>query len=368
MILLFLPFINHHANKSEHKMKWQEAVVIAYSGIRGAFPLIICLTIVQNPNYDTNFKYITSLVTVGVIFLGIIFNGLTIKFLIQWLNIIQPNLAENSLKKRVLSKINDETAEKVALIKQKVELVGANWRIVNFLTEQTPLEIEHNFRETITANFSSIIRRDTFINSNTFEVEGEIRLRIIYFIKAEIVKGVKESECSSEAASILTSVCEYSEETSMKGMDLWPNLEKILNEDWIIWISERLKTYKCLEEVCRNYRTTQKCVHFECVFYFLQLIDKAILAKENLIPLCLNITKFLENEIAEYRKSAEIYVENLNSANSGLFQLYKTKKASKEILQQRLKIIRRFYKEGLVLKEVLLLGVSEIKWHRKKKI
>lgn len=45
VVVLFLPFYNDPKNKTEQKIGIKECVIIAYSGIRGAFPLIICLSV-----------------------------------------------------------------------------------------------------------------------------------------------------------------------------------------------------------------------------------------------------------------------------------------------------------------------------------
>ena len=47
VILLFYPFMNDSNKKYEYKITYKDCILIAYSGIRGAFPLIICLGIVS---------------------------------------------------------------------------------------------------------------------------------------------------------------------------------------------------------------------------------------------------------------------------------------------------------------------------------
>ena len=356
MILIFLPFINHKENANEYKLGWKDCVVVAYSGIRGAFPLIICLTIIQNESYPSDFKYVTSLVTVGVIFLGIIFNGMTIKFLIQILDIIHPNQAANSLKKRVLAKIVLETELRISEIREKDNLIGANWRIVDRLCgglDNTYSLSDSKPRESTLHLSSAKYRFDSFISTNRFEVEGEIRLRILYYLKSEIVKGVKESECTSEAASTLIYACKYAEETSLNGLYLWRNLEGILKGDWVLWTVSTLSNYCPLADCIKSYYTIQMCFHFECVYYFLRLLERGMKKKETLIPLGPQLIKFLDAEMLENKETAERYVANLNNKDPALFQLYQTKRASKEIIHQRLKTMKNFFKEGLLSKVVI---------------
>lgn len=68
-------------NNNEYKITIKDCLLIAYSGIRGAFPLILSLGLVKEKSYDLYFRQTTMLITIGTIFLGMIFNGLTIKFM-----------------------------------------------------------------------------------------------------------------------------------------------------------------------------------------------------------------------------------------------------------------------------------------------
>ena len=87
VIFLFFPFMNDSSKKYEYKITYKDCILIAYSGIRGSFPLIICLGIVSDESYDKYFRLIVSLVTIVTIFLGMIFNGFTIKKLVVILDI-----------------------------------------------------------------------------------------------------------------------------------------------------------------------------------------------------------------------------------------------------------------------------------------
>ena len=41
---------------NEYKVTIKDCVLIAYSGIRGAFPLILCLGLVKEDTYDLYFR------------------------------------------------------------------------------------------------------------------------------------------------------------------------------------------------------------------------------------------------------------------------------------------------------------------------
>lgn len=352
MILLFLPFLNHKNNQNEYKIGWKDCVVIAYSGIRGAFPLIICLTILQNESYTPEFKHITSVVTVGVIFLGIMFNGLTIKFLIQWLKLIKPNQAANNLKMRIMIKINQENEAKASHVKEKNAHIGANWRIVDRLCGSFDQKQEHMSRESVRFSMTLKTRKESIGQSDGHEIEGEIRLRIIYYIKAEIMKGVHESECSGEAASILIYACDLTEERSLEGFFLWKNLEGIIDEDLVRWAMSFVDSYPIIYQYLQSYHTIQTCTHFECAYFLVNLLNKIIKQKDSLVPVNPIYTKFLEEELVRNKTGAENYISKTNNSEAGLFPLYQTKRAAKEIIYQRIKMVKSYQEEGLLTEEV----------------
>ena len=77
--------------KYEYKIGLKDCIIIAYSGIWGAFPLILCLSLVKDDFFSVQFRHLTTMITVLVIFMSIIFNGMTLKWLATKLKIIEPN-------------------------------------------------------------------------------------------------------------------------------------------------------------------------------------------------------------------------------------------------------------------------------------
>lgn len=353
MIMMFVPFINHRENDLEYKIRWKDAIIISYSGIRGAFPLIICLTIIQNDSYPAEFKYVTSVVTVGVIFLGIIFNGMTIKALIAWLRIIQPNHAEMSLKRKIGAKIDSEYEDKLRLLKGKEDLVGANWRIVERLCGVTEGETavvgpRISFGMLLTASRAI----DQNMSQDIKEIMGEIRIRLLYFLKSETLRGVKDGSLSSQAGSTLIYACEYAEETALKGFHLWPNLEGMMRDDWVVWLMEKFGRNPRIAAYLLPMYTVNKCTHFECVYYLVKLLDRAEKSKADIVPVNPSFLKFLDGELLQTKDSAEKHIATLNSKDQGMFMLYQTRRAAKEIVHNRISVVKSFYKAGLLSKDV----------------
>ncbi len=50
--------------KYEYKIGLKDLIIIAYSGIRGAFPLILSLNLFKDPFFNSEFKHMAMLVTI----------------------------------------------------------------------------------------------------------------------------------------------------------------------------------------------------------------------------------------------------------------------------------------------------------------
>jgi NhaP-type Na+/H+ or K+/H+ antiporter len=199
--LIFLPCMNDEDNNTEYKITVKECVVIAYSGIRGAFPLIICLFIARNEQYDVRFRTLTTLVTIIVIAMGLLFNGMTMKFLIKNLNVVKENAISIRVRNLIKKEILVQSFEKLKSLKNCKEFQMTNWGLVADLTINNQY-LRKNFME-------SSVDSQSFskIGSNDWkEIFTEIRVRMIFMIKNQIYTNLAESSCSSESATVLLEV------------------------------------------------------------------------------------------------------------------------------------------------------------------
>ena len=200
--IIFWPWMNDHNNETEYKITLRECVLIAYSGIRGAFPLIICLFIARNEEYDLKFRTLTTLVTIIVIAMGLLFNGMTIKFLIKNLNIIKENHISTQVRNLINKEILVKSFEKLKSLKNCKEFQMTNWGLVTDLTLNDPSLKKYFFESSLSK------ARDGSMDlpSDLTEVFTEIRIRMVFMIKNQIYTHLAESSCSSESATILLEV------------------------------------------------------------------------------------------------------------------------------------------------------------------
>ena len=270
VILCFMPFFNDDRKRSEYKITWKECIVIAYSGIRGAFPLILCLSIAKNVAYDSYFKQLAMLITVTVIFLGIIFNGITIKFLIKALGLVKHNV-DDKLKLLLEKEIFVNCYKKFDELQKKPNLSLTNWAVVYDLSG---LQAD---KTRIKYNKGRLSERPSNTERNNQIILTESRQRIIYALKAVIINHVKESHCSTEAAKILLEICEWALEDTNNRLTLWFHFEELLEYDIYINLMHKTKKYEWLYNMIKNHHMVELSYIYEALYSFINFLDIVIM-------------------------------------------------------------------------------------------
>ena len=270
VVLIFLPFFNDERKRTEYKITWKECIIIAYSGIRGAFPLILCLSIAKNDNYDPYFKQLAMLITITVIFLGIIFNGITIKFIIKYLN-LSKHETDGRLKLLLEKEIFVNCYKKFDELQKRAGLNLANWKVVYDLSG---LQAD---KKLIKERSEGRSERPSQVESTNALILAESRQRIIYALKAVIIKQVKESHCSTEAAKILLEICEWSIEDADTRLTLWFHLEELLEYDIYVSFMYKTKNYPFIYNLIKNHYMVELSYIYEALYSFNNFLDIVVM-------------------------------------------------------------------------------------------
>lgn len=61
----------------------KDIIILTYGGLRGAIALVLSLIVTKDESYPVRFRDIVLFYTTSMIFLTILFNGLTMKYVIE---------------------------------------------------------------------------------------------------------------------------------------------------------------------------------------------------------------------------------------------------------------------------------------------
>ena len=199
--LVTLPWMNDEDNLVEYKVSWKDCLVIAFAGIRGAFPLIICLGVARNPAFPTYFRLMTILITITVICTGLLFNPMSVRFLLSRFQISSGSPISEKVDQLIKKEILVKSHEHFLLLKKSRDFQMTNWGLVADLTLY-----EKSLAKCFATNPQKEDSLFLSINSALDEVFTELRTRMLFMLKNKIFSSLQDSSCSSESATILLEV------------------------------------------------------------------------------------------------------------------------------------------------------------------
>ena len=343
MVVLFLPFYNSKSSHHEYKIGIKQAIVIAYSGIRGAFPLIIVLMIAKNEEFPEHFRQVAVIVTIMTITLGVILNGMTVKSLINYLEIIPINPIHEKWQSVTQKDIYNKLTAEIEVLKRKPDLAVASWRIVRDLCglKQYSREIDlqdNRLRSTEIKFFSS--------SNNLLLIET--RMRILCFFKNFVLEQLKGAHFSTQSANVLIEIADFSEETSYNSLGLWHYLEDYIKSSFSLSILAYLMKFERAEPYVRHMYYKELSSTYETIFNFTSALDAMISDKTFLENIPIEHAQNITLELEEQRLKAENFNLDLTSQNQIVIQLYQTKRACKELLHKRRKFVKELFACGIL--------------------
>jgi NhaP-type Na+/H+ or K+/H+ antiporter len=245
MINMLLPLIN----KTGYPLNWKDVIVLSYGGVRGALGLALALIIYRDPEYSNRFKDIVLFYISVVIVLTVIFNGLTIGFVMRLINFAPINPLTYKIKNNVLKNVVISTFKKQETIRNNKFLRLANWDEVKDMTGIEKL-VKQQTKEALqiqNLNLKAVKQLENLSpNKQPLNIEDydktevqEVRLRFYTLIKSVLHEKYEEDFCSMAALKEINEACETCIEELQKPMWLWEyvsqeiiSVEQILSLMW----------------------------------------------------------------------------------------------------------------------------------------
>lgn len=355
MVALFAPFFNSASDKNELKVGVKESIVIAHSGIRGAFSLIICLMVAKTPEYPVHFRHLAFLITITTILLGTVVNGMTVRSLMAYLDIIPPNPIREKWKSITNKDIYNKLSFEIDNMKRKPTFSVASWTNVRMLCglldNRKIIDSQELKLKTVEAKISS---------SNKIFIM-ETRMRVIAFFRNCVLDSMRDAEFSAKSGKMLIEVSNYSEQETDKPLGLWRFLEEFIKEDYLLKTLGYLIDFPKIEPYVRHTYQRELAFVYETVFSFMKVVE-VIIADQTFLE---NIPEpnicTIQQELEEMKDKSSNYLKELAGQYQIVIQLYQTKRACMELLNKRRKFIKELYMCGIVDDPELERHVNETK-------
>ena len=342
MVLLFLPFYNSKSNHHEFKIGFRESIVIAYSGIRGALPLIIVLMISKAEDFPIEFKQVAVLTTILTITLGIIFNGMTIKPIIKKLKVIPTNPIQQKWNYLSQKDIFNKLVREMTELRRKPDFSVAKWNFIGDLCGLGALAEEIAQQETDL--------RSSYFNSVSLNqlMAVETRMRVLCSFKNFVLEQLKTAQFSPQSASALLEVADFAEETADKALGLWEYLEETIQGNYTLKALKFLVRFERAEPFVRHLYFLEQAHSYELVHNFVTAIDSIMADQFFLENIPADFVKQILEELEDQKKFALSFSLDLTSKSQIVVQLYQTKRACKSLLFKRRKAIKELMATGVL--------------------
>ncbi len=259
MILILFPLIN----KSGYPLNWKDAIVLAYGGVRGALGLALALIIYQDDTYSNRFRDLVLFYVAAMIVLTVVFNGLTIGYVMRFINFNPVNPLSIKIKNNVKKNIVITVYKKSESLKENKFLNLADWKEVKnscgidrIIAEQIKQELHEQARldkEAQSKGGNQPIELNEPLKERDFdkvEVE-EVRLRMYNMIKSLIYEKFEEDFCSINVLKSLNEACEICMEDLGRPVWLWQEVSPAATSRASSWTPTKSSaSSSCVSETC----------------------------------------------------------------------------------------------------------------------
>jgi CRP-like cAMP-binding protein len=359
MILILMPWIN---KSGSYKLGWKDSIVLAYAGVRGSLSLALALIIFTDSGYSNRFKEVVFLFISGMVVLTVIFNGLTIGWVIKLtgfcpLNPLIAQVESNLMKSMVIDSI-----KKKEQIKNNKFFKLANWSAVITMTGLWKLV---NQQDQITAKIEKMKRGGggnkavplRELNSPLKGDDGfdetemqEVRMNIYKLVKSKLYEKFEEAYCSVSTLKMLHENCENCMESLTTPVCLWDTVSQdLLSLDAILWLL-KLRKIPIIGRFTSGYFSRFFFSSYEVLSVMVSSLTE-ILENRPEIPLNYASVDIGFKELEASRKSFEVRLFYLCDLFPDFIALIQEKQAAHVILNSQKHALRENFKYGFIAEE-----------------
>ncbi len=126
MIYLFYPLMR----KCGYGITFRESIVLTWSGLRGATGLCLAMMVANSPAIPESIREQVLFYTAGIVFLTLIINATTMRWLLNRLGMMKESPASRMLEYSVKAKVREQAIQYFNELQKNEALDGSNWQMV----------------------------------------------------------------------------------------------------------------------------------------------------------------------------------------------------------------------------------------------
>lgn len=365
MINMLLPLIN----KSGYPLNWKDTIILSYGGVRGALGLALALIIYRDSEYTQRFKDIVLFYISVMIVLTVIFNGLTIGYLMRLINFAPINPLTYKIKNNVLKNIVITALKKREAIRSNKFLKLADWEEVKEMSgvekfvnlqqkEAKEIELLQSKRERQYEMVPATNQPLTIQDYDKIEVE-EVRLKFYTLIKSVLYEKYEEDFCSMAVLREIQEACEACIEELHKPLWLWEyisqeliSVEQILSLMW--W-----RKVPIIGIFSSNWFSSFFLATYEKLTILVMVLNQ-LLDEDQEIPLNAAIINLVQQEVYKNKAEFEKRLFHMCDMFPEFIQNVQNKQAAQIMLNTQKTVIEESYSNGYISEEDFLQLTNKV--------
>lgn len=315
-----------------------QAIIVSWGGLRGAVSLALALMLSQTPGLDEGFRQQALLFTAIIVLCTVIFNGVSMKFILRILGLDKPTLATQiSANLARVSVLGD--------VKSMINELSSSSNFRNVYWADVRGDVDRMYEET---KQSCDDLQQQIEHASPIEHKTEFWLRVLNVERSGYWELFSQGILSRKAISILNHEID--------------NQVDNLKQGNLVHAKQRTpklsQTYKSMNVLFREYRSLQKqfsfiifenlMLRFHC-YHAEQYAAKKVL--ENL-PTLEGMHKDIEEQIREtytgYLNNAKMRIEQMRASMPDLTQAIETYFAKRLTLNCERDGIKKLMKYGII--------------------
>jgi hypothetical protein len=114
-------------SKIGYGLSWAQAVVLGYSGLRGAVSLVLALIVYLDEDIDVHIREVVIFQTSGIALMTLFINGSTMKFLVRKLGLMRMSNVKKKMLRNIIREYRKEVNETIDELKSKKNFGRIDW-------------------------------------------------------------------------------------------------------------------------------------------------------------------------------------------------------------------------------------------------
>jgi Sodium/hydrogen exchanger family/Cyclic nucleotide-binding domain len=343
MIYTFSPLMNMTGYPITNK----DIFILSYGGLRGAIALCLGLMVYTDEDYSQRFRDLVLFYLTGMITMTVLFNGMTMKWVMLQVDIFPENKLRIKVKNTLIKGMVISGLKQEQKIKNNRFLTLANWNAVEEMSGISAI-VKSQTKDFNGQELNILNQANNAITQD--ETLIEIRYRIYRLIKSQFWQKFEESFCGSSVVSMLNESVDFCMDSLDEKVWIYECVsENIIATDRLQhWLSYRNTLF--IGMVYRSFLNNYLSQTYEMLSTLIVSLEDLLEKKPN-IPLSQEYVNVIFAEVAANKEKAEQQLFLLCDIFPDLIGSLQNKQAAQMIMRAQKEELKDDYQNGLITED-----------------